>query len=151
MSHLNDLGFYGKWENRQKDLWKHKSQRKIISKFLEERLGVIKNNIYEEIKATQLCLVLDVTITTTKFKMLKFGKFNESYFIIYGWRMPIHFHNDNFFSLVSRTFDLTLFDLMIRNIFFIKYGIWRRRYEGVNLVEMFWCAYWSHFFLVVCY
>ena len=111
------LRFLRQMKNRQKDLWKQKSQRKIISKFPEERLGVLKNNVYEEIKATQLCLVLDVMITTSKFKRLKFGKFNESHFIIYDKRMSIHFHND-FFSPIPRAPDLTLFDLMIRNFFF---------------------------------
>ena len=82
MCHLTDLVFTAN-EKTDMKTFEDKSQRKFMSRFLEERLSVIKNNIYEEIKATQLCLVLDVIITTPKFKRLKFGKFNESHFIIY--------------------------------------------------------------------
>ena len=83
MCHLNDLVSTAN-ETTDMKTFEDKSQRKIISKFLEEILGVIEdNNIYEEIRATQLYLVLDIIITTPKFKRLEFGKFNESHFIIY--------------------------------------------------------------------
>ena len=66
--------------NQQDDLWRHKSRKKIISRFLEERLGVIENNniYYEDIEVTQLCTVLDVIVTPPNFKMPKFGKYSRA-------------------------------------------------------------------------